>query len=218
MEITTPQDYQNNNHKRQLRSLRPCDACRKRKTRCVPIDGDRKCGHCQLQATTCTFQHNPPKRQAKGPSSSRSLSLGRGRKESTAETQASKLYDLGSDMKPIPIHQSYDNPVCHALKHDAGQEYQVNFHLPPDEKAVESDPTPLLLNSIEGCVRPHHSTINPALPNVLFIGSRETIADVNSLHEQQQSMRPAWLALTASCITRSRTTACVSASSLRSAR
>ncbi|KAH7115686.1 Asparaginase/glutaminase [Dactylonectria macrodidyma] len=97
-------------------------------------------------------------------------------------------------MKPIPIHQSYDNlgthAVCHALKHDAGQEYLVNFHLPPDEKAVESDPTPLLLNSIEGCVRPHHSTINPALPNVLFIGSRETIAGVNSLHEPATEYTP----------------------------
>ncbi|KAH6995046.1 fungal-specific transcription factor domain-containing protein [Ilyonectria destructans] len=64
MEIITPQDYQNNARKRQRRSLRPCDACRKRKTRCVTKDGDGDCVHCQLRATACTFQHDPPERQA----------------------------------------------------------------------------------------------------------------------------------------------------------
>ncbi|UZP34784.1 hypothetical protein NXS19_002600 [Fusarium pseudograminearum] len=59
MEIITPQDYQNNSRKRQRRSLRPCDACRKRKTRCVTKDGDGDCVHCQLRATPCTFQHDP---------------------------------------------------------------------------------------------------------------------------------------------------------------
>lgn len=63
MEIITPQDYQNNSRKRQRRSLRPCDACRKRKTRCVTKDGDGDCVHCQLRATPCTFQHDPPERQ-----------------------------------------------------------------------------------------------------------------------------------------------------------
>ncbi|PCD42679.1 hypothetical protein AU210_005205 [Fusarium oxysporum f. sp. radicis-cucumerinum] len=63
MEIITPQDYQNNARKRQRRSLRPCDACRKRKTRCVTKDGDGDCVHCQLRATPCTFQHDPPERQ-----------------------------------------------------------------------------------------------------------------------------------------------------------
>ena len=58
MEIITPQDYQNNARKRQRRSLRPCDACRKRKTRCVTKDGDGDCVHCQLRATPCTFQLN----------------------------------------------------------------------------------------------------------------------------------------------------------------
>lgn len=70
MEIITPQDYQNNARKRQRRSLRPCDACRKRKTRCVTKDGDGDCVHCQLRATPCTFQHDPPERQATNGSSS----------------------------------------------------------------------------------------------------------------------------------------------------
>ncbi|KAI5468059.1 fungal-specific transcription factor domain-containing protein [Mariannaea sp. PMI_226] len=64
MEIITPLDYQTNARKRQRRSLRPCDACRKRKTRCVIKDGDGDCVHCQLRITACTFQHDPPERQA----------------------------------------------------------------------------------------------------------------------------------------------------------
>ncbi|KAF4995638.1 hypothetical protein FDECE_12733, partial [Fusarium decemcellulare] len=70
MEIITPQDYQNNARKRQRRSLRPCDACRKRKTRCVTKDGDGDCVHCQLRATPCTFQHDPPERQVTSTSAS----------------------------------------------------------------------------------------------------------------------------------------------------
>ncbi|KAF4981868.1 hypothetical protein FZEAL_2388 [Fusarium zealandicum] len=70
MEIITPQDYQNNARKRQRRSLRPCDACRKRKTRCITKDGDGDCVHCQLRATPCTFQHDPPERQVTSTSGS----------------------------------------------------------------------------------------------------------------------------------------------------
>ncbi|KAF5580842.1 hypothetical protein FPANT_9139 [Fusarium pseudoanthophilum] len=77
MEIITPQDYQNNARKRQRRSLRPCDACRKRKTRCVTKDGDDNCVHCQLRATPCTFQHDPPERQvASGSGSSGAIISG----------------------------------------------------------------------------------------------------------------------------------------------
>lgn len=64
MEIITPQDYPDNARKRQRRSLRACDACRKRKTRCITKDGDSNCVHCQLRTTACTFQHDPPERQA----------------------------------------------------------------------------------------------------------------------------------------------------------
>jgi proteasome lid subunit RPN8/RPN11 len=74
MEIITPQDYQNNARKRQRRSLRPCDACRKRKTRCVTKDGDGDCVHCQLRATPCTFQHDPPERQVASGSGSSGIS------------------------------------------------------------------------------------------------------------------------------------------------
>ncbi|KAF4123802.1 Fungal trans [Geosmithia morbida] len=62
MEILTPQDYETNPRKRQRRSPRPCDACRRRKTRCVTKEGDGVCMYCQLRRTVCTFEQEPPGR------------------------------------------------------------------------------------------------------------------------------------------------------------
>ena len=61
MEIITPADYESA-PKRQRRSLRPCDACRKRKTRCLDKDNADKCAHCQLRGTACTFRQGPLRR------------------------------------------------------------------------------------------------------------------------------------------------------------
>ena len=71
MEILTPSDYQSNAKKRPRRSIRPCDACRKRKTRCVPKDGGEKCVHCELRGSSCTFQADPPERAAPYPAPER---------------------------------------------------------------------------------------------------------------------------------------------------
>ncbi|KAI9789466.1 MAG: Fungal specific transcription factor [Peltula sp. TS41687] len=38
---------------------RPCDACRRRKTRCVMEEGGRNCSLCKMQGQTCTFVENP---------------------------------------------------------------------------------------------------------------------------------------------------------------
>ena len=64
MEILTPQDYEGNPRKRPRRSVRPCDACRKRKTRCVTNNGDTNCIYCQLRNTQCTFEQEPPDRSS----------------------------------------------------------------------------------------------------------------------------------------------------------
>uniref|UniRef100_A0A8H7NH47 Zn(2)-C6 fungal-type domain-containing protein n=1 Tax=Bionectria ochroleuca TaxID=29856 RepID=A0A8H7NH47_BIOOC len=65
MEVTTPLQYEERSRKRQKRAGRPCDACRRRKTRCISgADDDQCCLHCQLKQTSCTFRLNPPRRQA----------------------------------------------------------------------------------------------------------------------------------------------------------
>ena len=62
MEIITPRDYEGHTRKRQRRSARPCDACRRRKTRCVTKDAEESCIYCQLRQTSCTFNQDPPER------------------------------------------------------------------------------------------------------------------------------------------------------------
>ncbi|KAF7563587.1 hypothetical protein G7046_g536 [Stylonectria norvegica] len=115
MEIITPQDYQNNARKRQRRSLRPCDACRKRKTRCVTKDGEGDCVHCQLRATPCTFQNDPPERQATagGPSSSDDPlpeeQLGRKESRDDVRTFASETQSVQSFRSPTDTRTSHDS-------------------------------------------------------------------------------------------------------------
>ena len=63
MEVVTPSSYESGNRKRRpRRGGRPCDACRKRKTRCMVTDQDEKCVYCQLKDSTCTFAGQAPTR------------------------------------------------------------------------------------------------------------------------------------------------------------
>ncbi|KAB8621891.1 hypothetical protein FH972_026002 [Carpinus fangiana] len=50
------------------RKDRPCDACRRRKTRCVTQEGYSACGFCKLHSKECTYLEKPAprKRKAKG--------------------------------------------------------------------------------------------------------------------------------------------------------
>ncbi|KAL6409988.1 uncharacterized protein AUP68_06396 [Ilyonectria robusta] len=126
MEIITPQDYQNNARKRQRRSLRPCDICRKRKTQCMTKDGDNDCVHCQLRATACTFQHDPPER------------LGRGRKESRDESRT-----LGSPAALTAETQSVQSFLSPAETRASGDSAGRHHYVPPSvivPELVEPDP------------------------------------------------------------------------------
>lgn len=62
MQVITPSDYEKGGQKRRRRKERPCDPCRKRKTRCVAQGTADKCVHCQLRGSTCTYQELPPER------------------------------------------------------------------------------------------------------------------------------------------------------------
>ncbi|KAL1310489.1 hypothetical protein AAFC00_000778 [Neodothiora populina] len=44
---------------------RPCDACRRRKTRCVKDEGREKCVLCNFHAQECTYLHEPVARNRK---------------------------------------------------------------------------------------------------------------------------------------------------------
>lgn len=50
---------------------RPCDHCRRRKTKCVIIPGTNNCAQCESKSITCTY-NLPPRRDDDEPSSKRS--------------------------------------------------------------------------------------------------------------------------------------------------
>ena len=45
------------------RPQRPCDNCRKRKSRCEMLDNDTQCVLCQFHNKPCTFVNDPPKKR-----------------------------------------------------------------------------------------------------------------------------------------------------------
>ena len=45
--------------------IRPCDACRRRKSRCVVNEGAAKCVLCDFHSQDCTFLENLPPRKRK---------------------------------------------------------------------------------------------------------------------------------------------------------
>jgi hypothetical protein len=48
---------------RQRRAMRPCDACRQRKSRCVTTGSGSKCSMCEMRPLPCTFTAKPPRRE-----------------------------------------------------------------------------------------------------------------------------------------------------------
>ena len=47
------------------RARRPCDACRRRKTRCIVPPGERSCVACTSRRDACTFDLKPPSRPSR---------------------------------------------------------------------------------------------------------------------------------------------------------
>ncbi|KAH3955528.1 hypothetical protein HBH53_000180 [Parastagonospora nodorum] len=48
------------------RSNRPCDLCRRRKTRCIIDNGQVSCSLCRQRNNECTFKEEPPRRMVAG--------------------------------------------------------------------------------------------------------------------------------------------------------
>ena len=47
------------------RRERPCDACRKRKSKCVVNDGQKICAACGVHGQECTYVEDPQPRKRK---------------------------------------------------------------------------------------------------------------------------------------------------------
>ena len=66
------------------RKDRPCDACRRRKSRCVINEGQTSCVLCQFHTQECTFVQSPQPRKRK-------LNI-EGKEESVAKRRYAQIY------------------------------------------------------------------------------------------------------------------------------
>lgn len=60
------------------RPQRPCDACRKRKSRCEIPENDARCVLCQFHKQPCTFVNDPPKKKRRASDGPHGSSVGGG--------------------------------------------------------------------------------------------------------------------------------------------
>ncbi|POR37002.1 hypothetical protein TPAR_02798 [Tolypocladium paradoxum] len=97
MEILTPSNYKSGGRKRPRRAGRPCDACRKRKTRCIASGDGAQCVHCRLRGSPCMFQVDPPGRASPSVSTAEP-----GRDDSTLHTTTSQSNDRVSSAPEPP--------------------------------------------------------------------------------------------------------------------
>jgi len=125
MKVIAWSEYDNGRNKRQRRSGRPCDACRRKKTRCVVKDAADVCVLCEMRSITCTFEADPPVRAGGGtalhqsqnspqtPASSRNVTTGEqplidsaaGRQPSQGAIQ-SPVHGPTSDLQPEPTYNT----------------------------------------------------------------------------------------------------------------
>jgi hypothetical protein len=107
-----------------LKPRRPCDACRKRKSRCEIQDGESVCVLCKFHRQTCLFNENPqPRKRRKvsdnsGDGGSVPREAGTGASASTTNTMlpldpsADSIYSLARvERKTTPITIRQDVPI-----------------------------------------------------------------------------------------------------------
>src|ERR1700733_3935498 len=88
------------------RSRRPCDSCRRRKSRCEMIDGATSCVLCRFHRQECTFLAHPQPRKRKAAS----LSEEEGSHGNPSRDAARRPPQLSSDKHWLPRRSSGDLP------------------------------------------------------------------------------------------------------------
>ncbi|KAF2754119.1 hypothetical protein EJ05DRAFT_489381 [Pseudovirgaria hyperparasitica] len=76
-------NYKSDGNNARARRERPCDACRRRKSRCVIHEGQILCVLCEFHKQDCTFVQDPQPRKRKVPTDA---------KEETAKKRSSEIY------------------------------------------------------------------------------------------------------------------------------
>lgn len=92
---------------RPRRAIRPCDACRRRKTRCVVPPGAQRCTVCHSRRADCTFDQKPPSR----PSRSKASGSNVPHMESTSGTNLGRTVRYIAPNPPFTDHRQGSNAV-----------------------------------------------------------------------------------------------------------
>ncbi|KAF2803715.1 uncharacterized protein BDZ99DRAFT_526192 [Mytilinidion resinicola] len=149
------------------RSRRPCDSCRRRKSRCELVDGATPCVLCRFHRQECTFKEDPQPRKRKAASLS---------EEETNNTNSSRDSlrrppQVSSDKGWIPRHSFLD--VAHRPSH------QIRQDPPIDDYANLKGPS--LLKKTLGLQNHRHSR---------FIGStseyEQTLLELDAYNDKDE--------------------------------
>jgi hypothetical protein len=116
-------------HARAYRSRkdRPCDSCRRRKTRCTIEEAGQNCQSCQLNKRSCTFEMSPTPRSRPEKNGEGGGSVTQHRKRSYS-TQSQQSVGPSSSSSPLPdYHEESRGPK--------GQRKQVKQNNHPNATA-----------------------------------------------------------------------------------
>lgn len=152
------------------RVTRPCDACRRRKTRCISEEeGAATCVSCNERGVECTFERDPPGRQrptgtshdANGTTPNRSrnlpadaqatiasfspLAVASDGVQATSSDFSSHVRNAGSAHSPVSIRTSVHIQNHHESNHAETQSLGQSNHRFAELYGITSDMEPILM-------------------------------------------------------------------------
>jgi hypothetical protein len=157
------------------RVTRPCDACRVRKTRCIPEEGATStCISCNERGVECTYERDPPGRQrptviSQDPNGTTPnhprhlpadaqatiprfspLSVANDAFQATTSEFSSHLRNPGSAPSPASIRTSVHVPGLEETNHVEPQSLGQSSHRFAELYGITSDMEPILMVRLEG--------------------------------------------------------------------
>ncbi|MCJ1396991.1 Fungal specific transcription factor [Xylographa trunciseda] len=134
------------------RRERPCDACRKRKSKCVITEGQKSCAACAIHAQECTYVEDPQPRKRRLDSDGKETDVTK-RRSTVSLSQDTPISSLGlrTGSDPNILYASYD--ASRHLKQEPLERPSLHHttHIGP---TTELEPILLDLSSTNGNVPP----------------------------------------------------------------
>ncbi|MCJ1291380.1 Fungal specific transcription factor [Xylographa carneopallida] len=134
------------------RRERPCDACRKRKSKCVITEGQKSCAACAVHAQECTYVEDPQPRKRRLDSDGKETDIPK-RRSTVSLDQDTPILALGlrtnSESDILYSTQDISRPMRQEPSERPSQYHTT--HIGP---TTELEPILLDLSSINGAVSP----------------------------------------------------------------